>query len=71
MRYIVAITAGGPEFSERNYEEFVPILRERGATFDAMSFDVGPPNLTDNGQRNRELFIDAATGRPAATASRC
>ena len=26
-----------------------------------MSFDVRPPNMSDDGQRNREQFIDAAT----------
>jgi Ca-activated chloride channel homolog len=58
---ILAISAGGPEFSERNYDEFVPMLRESGATFDAIVFSADPPNLSDRGQRNRELFVDAAT----------
>jgi Ca-activated chloride channel family protein len=58
---ILAITAGGPEFSDRNYEEFVSKLRDSGATFDAMVFTLEPPNLADFGQRNREMFLDAAT----------
>lgn len=58
---ILAITAGGPEFSDRSYDEFVPKLSESGATFDAMVFAANPPNLSDFGQRNRELFLDAAT----------
>lgn len=58
---ILAITAGGPEFSDRSYDELVPKLSESGATFDAMVFTANPPNLSDFGQRNRELFLDAAT----------
>jgi VWFA-related protein len=58
---IVAVTAGGPEFSERNYQEFFPILRDAGVTLDIMSLDIGPPNISNNGQRNREQFIDAIT----------
>ena len=58
---ILAISAGGPEFSERNYDEFLPALRDSGATFDAIVFSADPPNLADRGQRNRELFFDAAT----------
>jgi VWFA-related protein len=59
---IVAITAGGPEFSERDYEAFVSTLRQSGATFDALVFSLESPNLADFGQRNREQFLDAATG---------
>lgn len=58
---ILAITAGGPEFSERHYDEVVPKLRESGSTFDAIVFSAVAPNLSDVGQRNRELFLDAAT----------
>jgi VWFA-related protein len=58
---ILAVSAGGPEFSDRNYNEFVTKLREVGATFDAMVFSIDPPDLTDPGQRNREMFYDAAT----------
>lgn len=61
--FIVVVTGGGPEFSERNYQEFFPILRGAGVTLDVMSFDVTPPNMADNGQRNREQFIDSATGQ--------
>jgi hypothetical protein len=57
----VVVTAGGPEFSERGYEAFVPPVRDSGATLDVLSFDVRPPNMSDSGQRNREQFIDAAT----------
>lgn len=58
---ILAITAAGPEFSDRNFEEVIPKLRESGATFDAMVLTVEAPDLNDFGQRNREMFLDAAT----------
>jgi VWFA-related protein len=58
---ILAITAGGPEFSDRNYDEFPPMVRKAGAAFDAMVFSVEPPNMANFGQRNREMFLDAAT----------
>jgi Ca-activated chloride channel family protein len=58
---ILAVTGGGPEYSERNYQEFFPILRDAGVTLDVMSFDITPPNMSNSGQRNREQFIDAAT----------
>jgi VWFA-related protein len=58
---IVAITAGGPEFTERQYDDFIPRLRDSGATFHAMVIAPTPPNLSDYGQRNREMFVDAAT----------
>jgi VWFA-related protein len=58
---ILAITAGGPEFTDRNYDEFIPRLRDSGATFYAMVIAPTPPNLSDYGQRNREMFVDAAT----------
>ena len=58
---IVAITAGGPEFTDRYYDDFIPRLRDSGATFYAMVIAPTPPNLADYGQRNRELFVDAAT----------
>ncbi len=58
---ILAITAGGAEFSDQDFQQPVSILRKSGATFDAMVFNIDPPNLADFGQRNRELFLDAAT----------
>jgi VWFA-related protein len=58
---ILAITAGGPEFSDRNYDEFLPMVRSVGATFDAMVFSREPPNMANFGQRNREMFLDAVT----------
>jgi Ca-activated chloride channel homolog len=58
---ILIVTAGGPEFSERNYEDLIPRLRDSGATLDVMAFDVRPPDMSDFGQRNREQFIDAGT----------
>ncbi len=58
---IFAITAGGPEFSDRTYQEFLPKAQETGATFDAMVFSIDPPDLANFGQRNRELFLDAVT----------
>ena len=58
---IVAITAGGPEFSDRNYDEFVPMVRKAGVAFDALVFSREPPNMANFGQRNREMFLDAVT----------
>jgi VWFA-related protein len=58
---IVAITAGGPEFTDRHYEDFIPRLRDSGAAFYAMVIAPKPPDLSDYGQRNREMFADAAT----------
>ncbi len=58
---ILAITAGGPEFTDRQYDAFIPWLRDSGVTFDAIVIAPRPPDLSDYGQRNRELFLDAAT----------
>jgi Ca-activated chloride channel family protein len=58
---VLAITAGGPEFSNNSFEVFLPALRESGAMFDAMVFVARPADPTDYGQRNREAFLDAAT----------
>jgi len=58
---VLVVTAGGPEFSERYYQDFLPIVRGCGSTVDVVSFDVTPPDLGDSGQRNREQFIDLAT----------
>jgi Ca-activated chloride channel homolog len=58
---IVVVTGGGPEFSDRHFQDFLPILRGCGATLDVLSLDINPPNLADQGQRNREQFIDLAT----------
>jgi Ca-activated chloride channel homolog len=58
---ILAITAGGPEFSESNYTESLPKLRASGAMLNVMTFSLDSPDLSDSGQRNRELFVDAAT----------
>jgi Ca-activated chloride channel homolog len=58
---IVAVTAGGPEFSERDYQQFFPVLRDAGVAVHVMSFDITPPNMSNAGQRNREQFIDALT----------
>jgi len=61
---IVAVTNGGPEFTERYYQDFIPRLRDSGATFHAIVIAPRPPNLSDYGERNRELFLEAA---PRAT----
>ncbi len=58
---ILAITAGGPEYSDRYYEDFIPGLRDSGAAFYAMDIAPRPPDLSDDGQRNREMFLEAAT----------
>ena len=58
---ILAITAGGPEFSDRNYDEFPPMVRKAGAAFDAMVLSREPPDMANFGQRNREMFLDAVT----------
>jgi Ca-activated chloride channel family protein len=57
---IVAITAGGPEFTDRYYADFIPRLRDSGATFYAMVIAPRPPDLSDYGQRNREMFVENA-----------
>jgi VWFA-related protein len=57
---ILAVTAGGPEFTERYYQDLIPKLLDTFATFDAMVIAPRPPDLSDYGQRNREMFIDAA-----------
>jgi VWFA-related protein len=59
---VVAITAGGAEFSDEDYAQPLAVLRKSGAAFDALVFNLEPPNVSDFGQRNRELFLDAATG---------
>jgi VWFA-related protein len=58
---IVAITAGGPEFTDRHYEDFIPRLRDSGAAFYAMVIAPKPPDLSDWGERNREMFVETAT----------
>ena len=58
---ILAITAGGAEFSDQDYSQALSIVRKSGATFDAIVFNRERPNLADFGQRNREMFLDAAT----------
>jgi len=58
---IVAVTAGGPEFTDRHYEDFIPRLRDSGAAFYAMVIAPRPPDLSDWGQRNREMFVETAT----------
>jgi Ca-activated chloride channel family protein len=57
---VLAVTAGGPEFSDRHYEDFLPKLLEAHATFAAMVIAPAPPNLSDFGERNREMFLEAA-----------
>jgi Ca-activated chloride channel family protein len=57
---ILAVTAGGPEFTESYYQDLIPKLLGTSATFHAMVIAPRPPNLSDYGQRNREMFIDAA-----------
>lgn len=59
---MLAITAGGAEFSDLDYLRPLEAVRKSGATFDAMVFNLGPPDLASSNQRNRELFLDAATG---------
>jgi Ca-activated chloride channel family protein len=58
---IVAVTAGGPEFSDRNFDEFVPMVKKAGVAFDALVFSLDPPDMANFGQRNREMFLDAVT----------
>jgi VWFA-related protein len=57
---IVAITAGGPEFSERDYQGPVDRVREAGVIFHALVLGPEGPNVRDFGQRNREIFLDTA-----------
>jgi VWFA-related protein len=64
---IVAITDGGSEFSDQDYQQAVSAVRASGATFDAIVFNIATPNLADFGQRNREMFLDAATNATGGT----
>jgi Ca-activated chloride channel family protein len=57
---ILVVTAGGPEFTERHSDDVIPKVLGTGATFDAMVIAPRPPDLSDYGQRNREIFLDAA-----------
>lgn len=58
---ILAITAGGAEFSDQDYSQPLAAVRKSGAAFDALVFDARPAEIGDFGQRNREMFLDAAT----------
>jgi VWFA-related protein len=59
---ILAITAGGAEFSDQDYLQPLSIVRKSGAAFDAMVFNIDQSNPAAFGPRNREMFLDAATG---------
>ncbi len=64
---ILAITADGAEFSDQVYEEPLAAVRRSGATFDAMVFNTSAPRLSDPGERNREMFLDAAAKATGGT----
>lgn len=56
---IVAITTEGPDFSELNENQVLPVLRESGATLDAFVFNeqVSPDPRSD-GVRQRMIVLD-------------
>ncbi len=49
----------------------IPRLRDSGAAFYALVIAPTPPNLSDYGQRNREMFVDAAARATGGNRSRC
>ncbi len=65
---IVAITTEGPDFSELNDDQVLPVLRQSGATLDAFVFNeqVSPDPRSD-GVRQRMLVLDKG---PRATGGR-
>lgn len=58
---MIAITAGGPEFSERSYQTLLPPLAQSGASLYVLDFSRETPGPADDELRNRVLFIDAGT----------
>lgn len=59
---IVAITAEGPEYSERHYTQALPQLRESGAMFEAFVLSSrGGPDLREEGSRSRSVLLDRGT----------
>jgi len=63
---IVAVTAEGPELSDRHFSEVLPSLRTSGASLEVLVITrPGGADLSEEGPRNRAFLIDAgarATG---------
>lgn len=56
---IVAITTEGPEFSELNEDQVLPVLRDSGATLDAFVFsEQVSPDPRSDGVRQRMVVLD-------------
>jgi VWFA-related protein len=65
---MVAITAEGPEFSELNHDQVVPLLRESGAALDIFVFHAPAPlDPSEQSARERALVLDQG---PDATGGR-
>jgi VWFA-related protein len=58
---IIAISAGGPEFSNHHFEELLTPLASSGASFYDLDFDQATRGPGGAEQRNQELFVDAGT----------
>jgi VWFA-related protein len=57
---MVAICTEGPEFSELNYEQVLPVLRGSGAAVDAFVFQArATPDPADPNVRSRAVVLDA------------
>lgn len=57
---MVVIASEGPEFSELNYDQVLPVLRQSGAALDAFVFVArSAPDPADPNVRNRAVVLDA------------
>lgn len=57
---ILAISTEGPEFSELNYDQVLPLLRASGAALEAFVFAArSAPDPADPNVRNRAVVLDA------------
>jgi len=57
---IVAVTAEGPELSDRHFSEILPTLRTSGASLEVLVITrPGGPDMSEEGARNRAFLIDA------------
>jgi len=57
---IVALTQEGREFSYRQYDQVLPVLRESGAAFHAVAIGT-PKNMTSDEARSRNIVLDQGT----------
>jgi VWFA-related protein len=59
---IVAVTAEGPELSDRHFSEVLPALRASGASLEVLVITrPGGADLGEEGARNRAFLIDAGS----------